>query len=270
MSLAERIAPHIPHLRRFARLLTGTQAAGDAAVERVLQTVAADPSIFPEIDPRLGLYQCFLSTLTRRYRDDGPSPGLLGQTAARSLAALTPEGRQAFLLVSVEGFSSQETAQILEISVDRVEALLRDSGVEIGRQIATAVLVIEDEPLIALELRRVLEGLGHSVAIARTRDDALKAAGIASPGLVIADIRLADGSSGLDAVNDLLTHLTVPVIFVTAFPERLTTGLRPEPTFLIPKPFREEAVKATVSQALFFDRQAGRRETQPAPAGISG
>jgi len=268
MSLAERIAPHIPHLRRFARLLTGTQAAGDGAVERVLQTVAADPSIFPEIDPRLGLYQCFLSTLTRRYREGGPLPGLLGDTAARSLAALTPEGRQAFLLVSVEGFSSQETAQILEVSVDRVEALLRDSGVEIGRQIATAVLVIEDEPLIALELQRVLEGLGHTVTIARTRDDALKAAGIASPGLIIADIRLADGSSGLDAVNDLLDRLTLPVIFVTAFPERLTTGLRPEPAFLIPKPFREEAVKATVSQALFFDRQAARRGTQPPPVGI--
>lgn len=266
MSLAERIAPHIPQLRRFARLLTGTQAAGDAAVERVLQALTADPSIFPDIDPRLGLYQCFLSTLTRRYRDDGPMPGLLGDTAARSLAALTPEGRQAFLLVSVEGFSPQETAQILEVSEQRVETLLRQSGEEIGRQIATAVLVIEDEPLIALDLKRVLEGLGHSVAIARTHKEALRAAKTVNPGLVIADIRLADGSSGLDAVNDLLGSLAMPVIFVTAFPERLTTGRRPEPAFLIPKPFREEAVKATVSQALFFDRQASRRDAGPEPA----
>jgi CheY-like chemotaxis protein len=259
MSLAESIAPHIPHLRRFARLLTGNQAAGDAAVERVLQTVAADPSMFPDIDARLGLYQCFLSTLTRKYRDGGPQPGLLGDTAARSLAALTPEGRQAFVLVSVEGFSPQETAQILEMSERRVETLLRESAAEIGRQIATAVLVIEDEPLIALDLQRVLEALGHSVTIARTHEDALRAAEISNPGLVIADIRLADGSSGLDAVDDLLGRLTVPVIFVTAFPERLTTGLRPEPAFLIRKPFREEAVKATVSQALFFDRLANRR-----------
>ena len=96
-------------------------------------------------------------------------------------------------------------------------------------------------------------------------DDALAAAKIANPGLVVADIRLADGSSGLDAVNDLLTSLTVPVIFVTAFPERLTTGSRPEPTFLISKPFREEAVKATVSQALFFDRLARRRDAQSEP-----
>jgi DNA-directed RNA polymerase specialized sigma24 family protein len=266
MSLAERIAPHIPHLRRFARLLTGTQGAGDAAVERVLLAVAADPSIFPDLSPRLGLYQCFLSTLTRQHRDGGPSPGLLGDTAARSLAALTPEGRQAFLLASVEGFSRKETAQILELSEQHVDMLLQASDAEISRQIATEVLVIEDEPLIALELKRVLERLGHSVAIARTHDDALRAAELKNPGLVVADIRLADGSSGLDAVNDLLRSLTVPVIFVTAFPERLATGRRPEPTFLIRKPFREEAITAIVSQVLFFDQQAKRRGASPAPA----
>jgi DNA-directed RNA polymerase specialized sigma24 family protein len=267
MSLAESIAPHIPHLRRFARLLTGTQGAGDAAVERVLQAVAADPSIFPDLSPRLGLYQCFLSTLTRRYRDGGPSPGLLGDTAVRSLAALTPEGRQAFLLVSVEGFSRREAAQILEISEHQVDALLQASAAEISRQIATEVLVIEDEPLIALELKRVLEALGHTVAIARTHEDALRAAELRNPGLVIADIRLADGSSGLDAVNDLLRSLTVPVIFVTAFPERLATGRGPEPTFLIRKPFREEAITAIVSQVLFFDQQAkSRRDTRSPPA----
>ncbi len=167
--------------------------------------------------------------------------------------------------MSVEGFSPQETAQILEVSELRVEALLRDSAAEIGRQIATAVLVIEDEPLIALELKGVLESLGHNVTIARTRDDAVRAAAVTNPGLVVADIRLADGSSGLDAVNDLLDRLSMPVIFVTAFPERLTTGRCPEPAFLIPKPFRAEAVKATVSQALFFDRQAGRRNPRPDP-----
>lgn len=266
MSLAESIALHIPHLRRFARLLTGSQGAGDAAVERVLQAVAADPSIFPELSPRLALYQCFLCTLTRRYRDSGPSPGLLGDTASRSLAALTPEGRQAFLLVSVEGFSRPETAQVLQVTERRVDALLQESAAEISRQIATEVLVIEDEPLIALELKRVLEGVGHRVAVARTRDDALRAAQIKNPGLVIADIRLADGSSGLDAVNDLLRRLTVPVIFVTAFPERLTTGRGPEPAFVIRKPFRDEAITAIVSQALFFDQQAKRRDANPASA----
>jgi CheY-like chemotaxis protein len=268
MSLAESIAPHLPHLRRFARLLTGTQQAGDGSVARVLQVLAADPSAFPDLPPRLGLYQCFLSVLTRRYRDGGPKPGLIGDTVARSLAALAPEARQVFLLVTVEGFSHDEAAQILETSQRRIRDLLGEASAEIGRQIATDVLVIEDEPLIALDLQRILEGLGHRVvSTVRTHKDALTAAKLKRPGLVIADIRLADGSSGLDAVNDILRSFTVPVVFVTAYPERLTTGHGPEPTFLIPKPFREDAVAAIVSQVLFFDQQARpRRRGKPAPA----
>jgi CheY-like chemotaxis protein len=143
------------------------------------------------------------------------------------------------------------------MSERRIDDLLKQAGAEISRQIATTVLIIEDEPLIALDLQRILEGLGHTVSsIARTRKDAVRAAQTAKPGLVIADIRLADGSSGLDAVDDILRGFSVPVVFVTAFPEKLTTGTGPEPTFLIPKPFREEAVKAIVSQVLFFDQQA--------------
>src|SRR5262245_17413524 len=266
MPLAERIAPHVPHLRRFARLLTGSQAGGDDAVERVLRAIAADPSIFPSLPPRLGLYQCFLATLTGRSRDAGPAPGLLGDTAARSLAALTPDGRHAFFLVSVEGFTYGETAEVLDISERQVEVLLREAGAEIGRQIATDVLVIADGALIALHLRPVLDGRGHRVAIARTHQDALNAANARRPGLVMADIRLADGSSGLDAVNDLLRSFIMPVVFVTAFPERLATGRGPEPTFLIRKPFREDALRAIVSQVLFFDQQVRPRGAHSASA----
>ena len=73
------------------------------------------------------------------------------------------------------------------------------------------------------------------------------------PGLVLADIQLADDSSGIDAVRDILAEFSVPVIFITAFPERLLTGERPEPTFLITKPFQRSTVKAAIAQALFFD-----------------
>ena len=43
------------------------------------------------------------------------------------------------------------------------------------------------------------------------------------------------------------------MIFITAFPERLLTGERPEPTFLVTKPFNPDMVKALISQALFFN-----------------
>jgi CheY-like chemotaxis protein len=77
-----------------------------------------------------------------------------------------------------------------------------------------------------------------------------------APGLILADIQLADGSSGLDAVNELLQSFEAPVIFITAYPERFLTGERPEPAFLIPKPYQPATVSAVISQALFFDRKA--------------
>jgi hypothetical protein len=56
----------------------------------------------------------------------------------------------------------------------------------------------------------------------------------------------------------------VPVIFITAYPERLLTGLRPEPTFLIAKPFETHTVRAIISQALFFQMNAKLPSRQPA------
>ena len=260
MVLAQQVAPLLPNLRRFARLLTGSQPAGDAAVARLLEAIVADASIFPDLPPRIGLYQCFLSAFTTRMEDPAAQAEEIGVTAARSLAALPQKAREAFLLVSVEEFERDEAAQILEVSESRVNTLLEQASKEIGRQIATNVLIIEDEPLIAMDLERILRDLGHRVtSVARTHKDALKSAALQKPGLVLADIRLADGSSGLDAVNDILGAFTVTVVFITAYPERLMTGERPEPTFLITKPFREDAVKAIISQVLFFDQQARRR-----------
>ena len=115
--------------------------------------------------------------------------------------------------------------------------------------------------MIALELQAVVENLGHRVTgIARTRTDAIMLARIKSPGLILADIQLADGSSGLDAVNDLLNRFEMPVIFITAYPERFLTGERPEPAFLISKPYQSATVSALVSQALFFERKAVQRQ----------
>ena len=126
---------------------------------------------------------------------------------------------------------------------------------DLDRESCTSVLIIEDEPLIAMDLETIVWDQGHEVTgVAVTRDEAVALAMDDRPGLVLADIQLADDSSGIDAVKDILAQLNVPVIFITAFPERLLTGERPEPTFLITKPFQRSTVKAAISQALFFDQ----------------
>jgi CheY-like chemotaxis protein len=104
-----------------------------------------------------------------------------------------------------------------------------------------------------MDLETLVKGLGHKVSgVARTHREAIAEVRKTRPGLVLADIHLADGSSGLEAVNEILLGFDVPVIFITAFPERLLTGERPEPTFLITKPFEANTVRALISQALFF------------------
>lgn len=256
MSLSTRIAPHLPYLRRFARAITGSQSSGDAYVAATLEILITDVSLFPDTgSDRVGLYKL----LVKHFNSVNVRPLEMQSEygwekhAAANLTSIAPKARQAFLLISLEGFSQSETMEILEVSDDELYSLLDEASVGISKQIATDILIIEDEPLIAMDIEHMVESLGHKVVgIARTKDEALKLYSDTQPSMILADIQLADGSSGIDAVNDILSQDAVPVIFITAFPERLLTGERPEPTFLVTKPFNPDMVKALITQALFF------------------
>lgn len=265
MSLATEIAPHLPYLRRFARSLSGSQESGDAYVVHTLEAIIADPHSFPtDVDPKIGIYRSFVRVWNSIHVNtigEGASENAVTALTDRRLDGITPRPRQAFLLVAVEGFSRDDAARILDCSNAELTKLIDEAGREIAAQVATDILIIEDEPIIAMDLEMLVEGLGHKVChVARTHKEALAAVNKMRPGMILADIQLADGSSGLDAVNEILISYQVPVIFITAYPERLLTGSRPEPTFLIAKPFQPDTVKATISQALFFDTRAGSSE----------
>ena len=160
----------------------------------------------------------------------------------------------------MEGFSPEDAAYLIDVSPAEIDTLVADALAEIERQTHAEVLIIEDEPVIAADIEALVTELGHTVVdIAATRTEAVDAVARKTPGLVLADIQLADGSSGIDAVKDILARFDVPVIFITAFPERLLTGERPEPTFLITKPFQPETVKSAIGQALFFHPRNTRK-----------
>ena len=254
-----QVAPELPMLRRFARLITGSQASGDAHVVATLEALSVDPSAFPsELPPRQALYKVFLLWNSTAPRTSSDRFDLEPNAAERNLGAITPLPRQVFLLRTVEGFSVAEIAAILDMASDEVVEVIAQAGREIADQVATEVLIIEDEPIIAFDIEAMVQELGHGVTgIARTHREALESVRAQPPGLVLADILLADGSSGFAAVNEILASIDVPVIFITAFPERLLTGEKPEPAFLVTKPFQPDTVRATISQALFFDRRAG-------------
>jgi DNA-directed RNA polymerase specialized sigma24 family protein len=257
MGLLARLAPHLPYVRRYARALTGDQQTGDNYVRVALEALAAgERQLEAHMTPRVALYHVFHAIwVTSGARLEASQDGgtLGNDEPARRLMRIAPRSRQAFLLTALEGFTPSEAAQILDTDVDEVETLIASAQTEIDAELATDVLIIEDEPVIAADIEALVKELGHRVVeIASTHNEALDAIAKSRPGLVLADIQLADGSSGIDAVKDILARYDVPVIFITAFPERLLTGERPEPTFLITKPFQPETVKAAIGQALFF------------------
>ena len=262
MSSAQIVAHHLPYLRRYARALTGSQTSGDAYVAATLEAMIKEPKILDEASkPRVALFRLFTAIWNSLAVNEMGEGGDAGSPAERRLSNLTPRPRQAFLLVSLEGFSEEDAAEILDVDLQKLRNLVEEAGRELAAEIATDVLIIEDETFIALDLEGLVESLGHRVVgIARTHGEAVSITKTKRPGLILADIQLADGSSGLDAVNELLDTFEVPVIFITAYPERFLTGQRPEPAFLIAKPFQPATVSAVVRQALFFERNATRRE----------
>lgn len=258
MTLGQQLAPHLPFVRRYARALTGSQTHGDAYVRATLEAIVAAPDEFPaDVDARLGLYRTFqvIWESASIEVDVGSDFSTDRSDLARArLSRMTPRSRQALLLTAMEGFTAEDAGYLIGADREELDALVAEALADIESQTRATVLIIEDEPMIAMDLETIVRDLGHEVAgIAVTADEAVALARSTKPGLVLADIQLADNSSGIDAVRDILNEFPVPVIFITAFPERLLTGERPEPTFLITKPFQRPTVKAAIAQALFFD-----------------
>ncbi len=259
MSFTEAIRPHIPYLRRYARILSGSQQTGDAFVRAALEAaVEGEAELDTSLEPKVALYQLFHATWSSTGEQIAePAQDAIGER----LGQVKPLARQVMVLTSVESFPIEDVATILRIDREEADRRLVESQKELEAGMATEVLIIEDEPIIALDLQAIVERMGHKVvSVARTRDEAVAKAEELKPGLVLADIQLADDSSGVDAVKEILGDgVSPPVVFITAYPERLLTGERPEPTYLITKPFMPETVSATISQALFF---AGAAEAQ--------
>jgi CheY-like chemotaxis protein/DNA-directed RNA polymerase specialized sigma24 family protein len=271
MSLSREIGNHLPFLRRYARALTGSQTRGDAYVRAALEAILQSPEkVSPRLVPRVALYRVFhvlwAGTHHGRYRDrqNGAvsSDGLVDR-----ITALNWEKREAFLLTAMEDFTVAETAAILDRRPDEVARMTEEAIIDLAAQKPTSVLIIEDEPVISLDLSQIVEEMGHSIAaVARTRREAMGAAARTRPGLILADIQLAGGDSGIETVNEILDKVDAPVIYVTAYPERLLTGEGTEPTFMVTKPFSARNVRAAVGQALLLAEEAEPQQLMHAAA----
>ena len=188
MSLGQELAPHLPFLRRYARALTGSQAHGDAFVRATLEAIVAKPDEFPrDVDPRLGLYKTFHAIWSTANIEEGEEPprrpGRRGRhrpgAAVADHAAVSPgaaadcAGR---LLVRGRRLSDRRSGR-------RRRSLVAEALEEIERQTLADVLIIEDEPIIAMDIETIVRDLGHNVTgVAVTRDEAVAQARRSPPG----------------------------------------------------------------------------------------
>jgi DNA-directed RNA polymerase specialized sigma24 family protein len=253
-SVSDQLGTFIPYLRRYARALTGSQTSGDSFAAASLEAILTDRSVLDGTDVKTGLFR----VLYRIWASAG-APIEEGEQGSRAkaqkhLAKLTNNSREALLLYTIEGFSYGDIGTIIGVEASEAEELVSIARSEMADSVMGSVMIIEDEAVIAMDIEGIVADMGHRITgIARTRDEAVKLSRADVPDLILADIQLADNSSGIDAVNDILTELGQrPVIFITAFPERLLTGDKPEPAFLISKPYTEDQVISAVSQAMFF------------------
>lgn len=259
--LKQQIVQRLPYLRRYARALTGSQAVGDQYIRGCLETLLQEPEFMKaggNVSIQLfKLFHKFADTVKTSSADIAQIADPVERRMGERLVALAPLDRQALLLVHQEGFSQAEAAEILQLDAGEVGRRIEEAWANLKRQPTTSVLIIEDEPVIALDVAESVKSLGHRVTgIAARASEAIALAKAKTPGLVLADIQLKDGSTGIMAVQEILKSIDVPVVFVTAFPERLLTGEGVEPAFVVTKPFDATTLKVAISQALFFAKSS--------------
>ncbi|WP_343069879.1 response regulator [Jannaschia sp. Os4] len=249
------ISRALPYLRQYARALTGSQASGDNYAAATLEAILSDRSLLEDAtSTRAALFRTFHGIWISSGAPVAGDEAGLAARAQKHMAGLTGNTREALLLHTLLDFTFAEVAEIMGLDPVEAHELVETARREMADAVAGSVMIIEDESIIAMDLEALVSDMGHRVTgIARTHAEAVKLAGEELPDLILADIQLADNSSGIEAVNEVMQDLGKrPVIFITAFPERLLSGERKEPAFLIPKPYTQEKVRSAVSQAMFF------------------
>jgi CheY-like chemotaxis protein len=114
-------------------------------------------------------------------------------------------------------------------------------------------LIVEDETLIAEELKERLERFGFLViAAVDTAEEGIEIATIERPDLVLMDIRLRGEKDGVQAAAEIRQRVDVPVVYLTAYSDRITLdrAKHTEPYGYVLKPFHERELQVTIELAM--------------------
>lgn len=249
------IERHLPELRRYAFLVTGAKDAGDDLVEACLRMVLDRPERAGEKNPRVGVFRLFHvanADLPVRQRPDPSLRWGLQERVFNHLLALPRQERAILTLRGSLGFSEEEIGQILELAPRTVRDVLIRTRARLAKAALAQILIIEDDFLIASEIASIVQQSGQEVCgPAATYDEAVRWADQCEPALVLADVQLRDGQfAGIEAAQDIRRQHGAPVIFITAYPDRLTRAPAFTPLTVLSKPLDYLALRRTINSSL--------------------
>ena len=250
MSVANR--PPLGVLRQLSRAVFADRMIGDELMRLTMARVELDPT--SSSASVTDLASAFLQSWRHAHRDDAArkrQAALFSDAALRGALPPPPDdGRLVLLLVDVLGFAPTEAARIVGLGSDGL-ALLTESREALRVEGSPAAVVIEDEPLIAADLRSILTRMGVAVAgEARSAEEAVRVAAETRPDLILADYNLEGRATGIDAIIRIREAHDCPVVFITGYPDRVLQGDEIEPDFVISKPYTADNVRAAVVHCL--------------------
>ncbi len=235
------------NLRRYAYCTLGNRNLSDMAVEAALNSLASDVAfVNGRAVSRLDLY--------RKVNEAASSTaGNVSAAAPSGLFAnfqrLPRRVRQVAALRAIVGLPYGDISSIMDMSEKAVRRSYCEALLSM-RDKPAAVLIIEDEVFIALDLQQIVRNLGLSVAgIAKNRAEALRMAELARPKLILADYKLR-GDTGVDVVKAIRAQMTANVIYITSHPAAVTATRDREDDLVISKPFNPRAIAAAVQTSL--------------------
>jgi len=127
----------------------------------------------------------------------------------------------------------------------------------------TKILIVEDEVIVALDIKNALTQLGHEViTMVTNHDDALLSIKNNRPDIIIMDIHLNNSQDGIQTAEEIQKTHTIPILYLTAFAddETIRRAVKTNPIGYLTKPFKREELKSTIQLGLYK-----KEKTNPLP-----
>jgi CheY-like chemotaxis protein len=241
--------PPLGVVRQFSRAVFADRLIGDELMRMTMARVSIDPA--SSSSSVVDVMSAFLHSWRMAMAERPAKPMLFSDAALIDALPAPPDNtRLLLLMVDVMGLQPAQAARVIGLQEDPATVLERARR-ELRIEKAARAVVIEDEPLIAADIRSILERLGVEVTgEASSAAEAVKVAQETKPDIILADYNLDGRETGIDAVLGINSIHDCPVVFITGFPDRVLQGEEIEPDFVISKPYTPENVRAAVVHCL--------------------